>query len=159
MFINDHGGKVVVAAERTRYELSTRFLSNTPMLRRTIAKLAGDRRLHLFSPGYIQRIRFSEVDPDQATKLEWYKSQGYTVVEDPGTPYTQVVEIPTKTSMVSTLEDMNIMPHYAQSANEVQFVDFLQIQAMYQRYWADNAISSTINIHPEAYNVEEVMEV
>ncbi|MET0466981.1 MAG: ribonucleoside-triphosphate reductase, adenosylcobalamin-dependent [Chitinophagaceae bacterium] len=126
----------------------------------TIAKLAGASEgiAPYFARYYIQRIRFSTVDPSQAAKLQSYKDQGYNVVVDPSTPYTEVVEIPTKTSMVSTLEEMGIAPHYAQSADEVKFEDFLQIQAMYQKYWADNAISSTINIKPNLHNVPEIME-
>lgn len=126
----------------------------------TIAKLAGSSEgiAPYFARYYIQRIRFSEVDPDQAAKIEWYRSQGYRVVTDPATPYTQVVEIPTKTSMVSKLEEMGLAPHYAQSADEVSFKDFLEIQAMYQRYWADNAISCTINLKPSLHTVEELEE-
>ena len=126
----------------------------------TIAKLAGTSEgiAPYFARYYIQRIRFSQVDPDQKAKLEEYISKGYRVVEDPAMPYTSVVEIPTKTSMVTTLEEMGIPPHYAQSADEISFNDFLQIQAMYQRYWADNAISCTINIKPNLHTVPEIME-
>lgn len=124
----------------------------------TIAKLAGEPEGigPVFARYYIQRIRFSEVDPDQARKLEEYRSQGYNVVPDTATPYTQVVEIPTKNKLVSELEEMGVNPFILEDASEVSFEDHLRVQQMYQIYWADNAVSYTVNVNPNQYSEDEI---
>lgn len=124
----------------------------------SIAKLPGEPEGigPVFARYYIQRIRFSEIDPAQAAKIEQYRSEGYNVVTDPATPYTQVVEIPTKNKLVSELEEMGINPFVLEDASEVEFEDHLRVQQMYQIYWADNAVSYTVNVNPNQYSVEEV---
>lgn len=115
----------------------------------TIAKLAGrGEGIHPeYARYFIQRIRYSTVDPDQAAKLDEYKAKGYNIVEDPDTPYTMVVEIPTKNILVQELEDLGIPTLYLQTVDEISLYDMLAVQAMYQELWADNAVSFTVNIH------------
>lgn len=127
----------------------------------TIAKLAGRTEgIHpVFAKWFIRRIRYSTVDADQNRKVEEYLSQGYNVVLDPNVPNTMVVEIPTKESLVEELETMGIDPSILEDASEIPFSSFLEVQKMYQTYWADNAVSYTINVRPERYNVPEVMEI
>lgn len=45
-----------------------------------------------------------------------------------------------------------------QSAADISLVDMLRFQAMYQAYWADNAVSYTVNIDPADYSAEDVAE-
>lgn len=127
----------------------------------TIAKLPGEPEGigPVFARYYIQRIRFSEVDPNQAAKLEEYRQMGYNIVPDTDTPYTQVVEIPTKNKLVSELEVMGVNPFVLEDAGEISFHDHLQVQAMYQSLWADNAVSYTVNVNPNQYTEKEVAEV
>jgi ribonucleoside-triphosphate reductase (thioredoxin) len=124
----------------------------------TIARLSGDPEGcgPIFARYYIQRIRYSEIDPAQADKIQEYKDEGYNVVPDPATPYTQVVEIPTKHKLVAELEEMGINPFILEDASEIEFEDHLRVQQMYQVYWADNAVSYTVNINPNQYSEEEV---
>lgn len=126
----------------------------------TIAKLAGrSEGIHpVYARYFIRRVRYSMVDPDQARRVEELRSQGYRVVEDIYAPNTWVVEFPTKEALVQELEDMGINPRYLSTVDEIPLVDLLAVQAMYQGYYADNAISFTMNLVPGAYNVEEVME-
>lgn len=127
----------------------------------TIAKLAGRTEgIHpVFARWFIRRIRYSTVDADQNSKVEEYRAKGYNVVPDPAVPNTMVVEIPTKESLVEELEFMGIDPHILEDASEIPFEDFLGVQKMYQVYWADNAVSYTINVRPERYSTVEVMEI
>jgi ribonucleoside-triphosphate reductase len=127
----------------------------------TIAKLAGRTEgIHpVFARCFIRRIRFSTVDADQNAKIEDYRAKGYNVVPDPSVPNTMVVEIPTLESLVAELEAMGIDPSILEDASEISFEDFLNVQYMYQKYWADNAVSYTINVRPERYNVPEVMGI
>jgi ribonucleoside-triphosphate reductase len=124
----------------------------------TIAKLPGEPEGigPVFARYYIQRVRYSEVDPTQAAKIEEYRSLGYNVVPDPATPYTQVVEIPTKNKLVAELEAMGINPFVLEDASEVSFEDHLRVQQMYQVYYADNAVSYTVNVNPNQYSEEEI---
>lgn len=114
----------------------------------TIAKLAGrGEGIHPeYARYFIRRIRYSTVDPDQAAKLDEYKSLGYNIVEDPDTPYTMVVEIPTKSTLVAELEEMGIPALYLQTVDEISLFDMLAVQEMYQELWADNAVSYTVNV-------------
>lgn len=113
----------------------------------TIAKLAGrGEGIHPeYARYFIRRIRYSTVDPDQAAKLDEYKEKGYNIVPDPDTPYTMVVEIPTKSVLVQELEDRGIPSLYLQTVDEISLFDMLAVQEMYQKLWADNSVSYTIN--------------
>lgn len=114
----------------------------------TIAKLAGrGEGIHPeYARYFIQRIRYSTVDPSQAEKLQEYKEKGYNIIPDPDTPYTMVVEIPTKNILVQELEDLGIPTMYLQTVDEISLYDMLSVQKMYQELWADNAVSFTVNI-------------
>jgi ribonucleoside-triphosphate reductase len=127
----------------------------------TIAKLVGEPEGigPVFARYYIQRIRFSEIDPTQKAQLEEYKTLGYNVVPDPVTPYTMVVEIPTKNKLVAELEAMGINPFILEDASEVSFENHLKVQEMYQKFWADNAVSYTVNVNPNQYTEEEIARI
>lgn len=127
----------------------------------TIAKLVGEPEGigPVFARYYIQRIRFSEIDPAQAAKLEEYRSLGYNVVPDTSVPYTMVVEIPTKNKLVSELEQMGVNPFVLEDASEVSFENHLRVQEMYQTFWADNAVSYTVNVNPNQYTEEEIAHI
>lgn len=114
----------------------------------TIAKLAGrSEGIHpVYARFFIRRIRYSTVDPAQSAKIEEYLSQGYRVVPDVATPYTMVVEIPTKEALVEELEKLGIDPRYLEDASEISLENHLRVQEMYQTYWADNAVSYTVNL-------------
>jgi ribonucleoside-triphosphate reductase len=126
----------------------------------TIAKLAGrSEGIHpIYARYFIRRVRYSMVDPDQAARVEQFRSEGYTVTEDSYTPYTWVVEFPTKESLVQELEDRGIAPEVLESVDEISLDDLINVQRMYQTQYANNAVSYTMNIRP-GDNVEELMGI
>lgn len=125
----------------------------------TIAKLAGrSEGAHpVYSRYFIRRIRYGMHDPRQAAQVEEFRAKGYNVVKDTYTKDTWVVEIPTKEALVSELEAMGIAPMFLQSQDEIELSDLLDVQAMYQTAWADNAVSFTVNVPKDKYSVEDVM--
>jgi len=129
----------------------------------TIAKMPGvSEGIHpIFSRYFIRRIRFSAVDPDQRATVERYRADGYTVEVDQydSSGNTVVVSIPTKDTLVQAVEDLGMDPDsIVQGADDLTLSEMLNMQALYQMYWADNAVSFTANIDPNEYTPESVAE-
>lgn len=126
----------------------------------TVAKLAG--RTEGIHPPYakyfIRRVRYSTIDPDQARKISEFEQLGYDVENDYYTPNTVVVSFPTKESLVAELGELGIPEYYLESVDEISLEDMLNVQAMYQTYYADNAVSFTVNVPAGRYEVDEVAE-
>jgi ribonucleoside-triphosphate reductase len=121
----------------------------------TISKLAGvsGEATHApFADYFIRRIRFSNVDPVEIAQVEEYRRKGYRVEPCQYAPNTSVVEIPTKDSLLDELE----YPEYFQHAGDLTIKDMLNVQRLYQKYWADQAVSYTVNVDPEKYTAEEL---
>ncbi|MFD5308273.1 ribonucleoside-triphosphate reductase, adenosylcobalamin-dependent [Streptomyces ardesiacus] len=121
----------------------------------TISKLAGvsGEATHAPFAGYfIRRIRFSSVDPNEVAQVEEYRRKGYRVEPCQYAANTAVVEIPTKDSLLDELE----YPEYFQHAGELTIRDMLNVQRLYQEYWADQAVSYTANVDPTKYTAEEL---
>lgn len=127
----------------------------------TIAKMPGvSEGVHpIFSKYFLRRIRFSTVDPDQIRQVEEYKSKGYNVVDDIYADNTVVVEIPTKDILVDAVEARGFTEDVVEGADELTLQQMLDFQAMYQTYWADNAVSYTANVRAEDYTVETMREI
>lgn len=124
----------------------------------TIAKMPGvSEGIHpIFSRYFLRRIRFSFVDPDQRETLLRYMADGYTVEDDLYADNTGVVEIPTKDTLVDLVEARGFSETVVQGADELSLLEMLSFQEMYQRWWADNAVSYTANVDPDRYTTEEV---
>ncbi|QTF81474.1 ribonucleotide reductase [Mycobacterium phage TarsusIV] len=127
----------------------------------TVAKLAGvSEGIHpIFSKYFNRRIRFNKVsDFDQL--LEMYE-QGYHVEDDLFAPNTSVVTIPTKDTLVQAVVDMygRDGEEIVESADDLTLTELLAFQALYQTCWADNAVSFTANVNPDAYSPESLAEV
>lgn len=127
----------------------------------TIAKLAGvSEGIHpIFSKYFIRRIRFSDVDPEQMATVQKYQDMGYGVEPDMYAPQTTVVSFPTKDSLLLQVEELYGVAkadEIVQSAEDLSLGDMLAFQRMYQKYWADNAVSYTVNIDPNKYDVDQV---
>lgn len=124
----------------------------------TIAKLAG--RTEGIHPPYakyfIRRVRYSMVDPDQMEKIRQFEDMGYNVEYDIYTPNTMVVSFPTKESLVQELQGLGIPEYYLESVDEISLEDMINVQKMYQTYYADNAVSFTVNVAKGQYSVQEV---
>lgn len=124
----------------------------------TISKLAGvtESNQAPFALYYIQRIRYSSIDPSQAMRLAEFAADGYKLVDDPQVPNTVIVEIPTINSLVDEITAMGYDPSFLEDASMVSIEDQLGVQDMYQTLWADNAVSYTVNFDPSRYGVHDI---
>lgn len=122
----------------------------------TISKLAGvtESVQAPFALYYIQRIRYSDIDPSQKEKLEEFRMQGYNVIPDPRVSNTMIVEIPTINQIVNEARVLDIL----EDASMVSIEDQLGVQDMYQTLWADNAVSYTVNFDPYQYDTTDISE-
>ncbi|MEU0952832.1 ribonucleoside-triphosphate reductase, adenosylcobalamin-dependent [Streptomyces niveus] len=121
----------------------------------TTSKLAGvsGEAVHApFADYFIRRIRFSDLEPSEIAQVEEYRRQGYRVEPCQYAANTSVVEIPTKDSLLDELE----YPEYFQHAGDLTIRDMLEVQVMYQKYWADQAVSYTANFDPATMTAEEL---
>lgn len=123
----------------------------------SISKLAGvsGEGIHApFSKYFLRRIRFSDVDPTEVKQVEEYKAKGYKVEPCRYAANTSVVEIPTKDPLCGEAysEDLVI------SQQDLTLSDMLNMQAAYQTHFADNAVSYTVNVDPEKYSQDEIVE-
>ena len=122
----------------------------------TIAKLAGrSEGLHpIYARYFIRRIRYAADDP----QVDLLRATGHNVVPDIYAPNTAVVEFITKDTLVDEVMALGLDPdEYVQSADEVSVRDMLQVQAMVQNVYADNAVSFTINVKPDSLMPEDLM--
>lgn len=154
----------VVRDEATRYSHELRIPMpvklTTVAPTGTVAKLAGETEgIHPpYARYFIRRVRYSTIDPDQARKLEEFRSLGYDIESDFYTPNTAVVSFPTKESLVAELEALGIPEEYLESQDEISLEDMLNVQKMYQAFYADNAVSFTVNVPKGKYSASDVAE-
>lgn len=127
----------------------------------TVAKLAGvSEGIHpIFSKYFLRRIRFNKLS--DAETLQRMIDEGYDVEDDLFAPNTAVVTIPTKDTLVQEVVDRfgEEAEEVVEAANDLTLVQLMSFQALYQTFWADNAVSFTANVDPEAYTSEYVGDV
>lgn len=115
----------------------------------SIAKLPGATEgIHpIYARHFIRRIRYNMVDEDQWAEVLKHQAAGLKVEPDiyDLSGNTVVVEFPTKDLLVAQVEELGYDPAIVESADEISLDDMLSFQAMYQRHYADNSISYTIN--------------
>jgi ribonucleoside-triphosphate reductase len=100
----------------------------------------------IFAPWFKRRVRYADTDPDLGT----IKTNGYPVYPDEDAINTEIVEYWCEDALVGTIRDRGLDPaELLEGQDEIAFVDYLEVQAMVQDIYANNAISFTINI-PEA---------
>ncbi|MFI0553395.1 ribonucleoside-triphosphate reductase, adenosylcobalamin-dependent [Streptomyces scabiei] len=124
----------------------------------TISKVAGvsGEATHApFADYFLRRIRFSLVEPEEARQVEEYRAKGYPVEDCIYAANTAVVTIPTRDPLVSEVMDPSVIEH----AGMLSLEDMLKVQRLYQRYWADQAVSYTASVDPERYTVEDVAAI
>jgi adenosylcobalamin-dependent ribonucleoside-triphosphate reductase len=128
----------------------------------TIAKMPGvTEGIHpIYARHFIRRVRFSLVDPVQAERVNAFFAQGYNVEEDvyDKSGNTVVVEFPTKEKLVEEVENMGLPAELVEAADEIDFADMLAFQAMYQKDYADNAVSFTVNVLPGQLDQDQAEE-
>jgi ribonucleoside-triphosphate reductase len=127
----------------------------------SIAKMPGvSEGIHpIFAKYFDRRIRFSTLDPDQWETCMDYANRGFHVEPSLVEENTMIVTIPTKDILMDQVLDRGFDPDkVVQSAADLKLYEMLQFQEMYQRCWADNAVSFTANINPDDYTVESITE-
>lgn len=124
----------------------------------TVAKMPGvSEGIHpIFSKYFIRRIRFNQhSDMLELSKLE---REGYEVEPDLFAPNTAVVSIPTMDTLVQAVVDLHgrDAEEIVESADDLTLTELLAFQSLYQKCWADNAVSFTANVDPAAYTAGDV---
>jgi ribonucleoside-triphosphate reductase (thioredoxin) len=100
----------------------------------------------IFAPWFKRRVRYADTDPD----LNDIKANGYPVYPDDDAINTEIVEYWCEDALVGTVSSRGLNPsELLEGQDEIAFTDYLEVQAMVQDIYANNAISFTINI-PEA---------
>ncbi len=125
----------------------------------SIAKMPGvTEGIHpIYARHFIRRVQFSNVgDAEQIKELQ---DQGYFSEPSLYAFNTTVIEFPTKDKLVAEVEAMGLDPNIVESADEIGFEDMLRFQAMYQAYYADNAVSFTVNIPNNKYTNYEILQL
>jgi len=128
----------------------------------TIAKMPGvSEGIHpIFAKFFLRRIRFSTVSEEQMALVENYRAEGYHIEDDQYSDNSVVVTIPTMDTLVQAVTDL-YGPEgedFVEAADDLTLGEMLKFQALYQRYWADNAVSFTANVDPTQYKPEHVAE-
>ncbi|MFD8088947.1 ribonucleoside-triphosphate reductase, adenosylcobalamin-dependent [Streptomyces malaysiensis] len=124
----------------------------------TTSKVAGasGEGIHApFATYFLRRIRFSMLEPEEAKKVEEYRQAGYEVEPCVYAANTMVVSIPTRDPLVDQVMDPSMVEH----AGQLSLEQMLAVQALYQRAWADQAVSYTASVDPTQYDQEDVMRV
>ncbi|QBJ04851.1 ribonucleotide reductase [Mycobacterium phage Elephantoon] len=126
----------------------------------TVAKMPGvSEGIHpIFSKYFLRRIRFNEAS-DFAALADLVR-QGYEVEPDLFAPNTAVVTIPTKDTLVQAVVDLHGPEgeDIVEAANDLTLNELIAFQALYQTCWADNAVSFTANVDPDAYTASDVWQ-
>lgn len=127
----------------------------------TISKLAGrSEGIHpILFKYYINRVRFSTVDPGQILQLEEFEKEGYDIEDDMYTPNTKVVSFIAKNSLLDEVTALGYDADYlVEAAADIPLADMLAVQAMYQEYYADNAVSFTVNVKPHESQTQHIQD-
>lgn len=129
----------------------------------TIAKMPGvSEGIHpIFAKYFIRRVRLSKVDEAQVKVAEQYRADGYIVEDDMYAANTAVVSIPTQDSLVAAVTEKfgeATAEEIVESADALTLNELLGFQALYQGWWADNAVSFTANLDPATYTADDLAE-
>jgi adenosylcobalamin-dependent ribonucleoside-triphosphate reductase len=139
----------------------------------TIAKMPGvTEGIHpVYAKWYERRVRFSKRDEREFEQVMEYMNQGFTIEDDIYDPsgMTAVVVFPTEDILVKQVRDivakygddfdLDFDESVVESAEDLPLEDMLEMQALYQEHWADNAVSYTCNIAEGRYSPEELQEI
>lgn len=109
----------------------------------------------MMTPWGKRLVRYASDDAQLAIK----RSEGYEVFVDPDAKNTDIVVYWYEDPLVAKVRNAGFDPaEVLEGQLDVSFWDCLQVQKMLQTYYADNAISFTINVLLERMPDEESME-
>lgn len=125
----------------------------------SIAKMPGrtEGGHAIYGRYFIRRVRFNKTRPSEAEQLLGFELEGLHIEQDKydKSGSTMVVEFPTKEILVEEVEALGLDAEYlVESQDEIALTDLLEVQAMYQTHYADNAVSFTVNVPAEAHQQE-----
>ena len=128
----------------------------------SVAKLPGvSEGIHpIYARHFERRIRFSKRDAAQFDTVMEAMAQGFTVEDDvyDQSGMTAVVVYPTEDILLSQVRALGIPDDVVQSADELTIDEMLSVQQCYQKHWADNAVSYTVNI-PGVMSVQVLADI
>jgi ribonucleoside-triphosphate reductase (thioredoxin) len=126
----------------------------------SVSKLAGatESAQAIHSRYFEQRIRFSKRDEAQFATVMQAMSKGFTVEDDiyDQSGMTAVVVYPTENLLLSQVRQLGLPEDVVQSQDELTVAEMLAVQETYQRHYADNAVSYTVNIQEGSVSEEEL---
>lgn len=105
-------------------------------------------------PWYLRRVRYADDDAELAVK----KSEGYKWYPDPDAQNTTIVEYWCEDPLISKVRAAGWDVSLVEGQKQVSVENYLQMQAMLQEVYADNAISFTIPLADSNMPTEEEME-
>ena len=109
----------------------------------------------MMAPWYKRLVRYSSMDPELAVK----KLEGYEVFPDPDAKNTEIVVYWCEDPLTAKVRAAGFdVGEILEGQYDIPFDASLQVQAMLQRVWADNAVSYTINLPADFKMSEEEME-
>ena len=98
----------------------------------------------IYSKYFIRRVRFASNDP----LLKEHEELGRHIEGDLYSANTKVVSIPCKDPILENYDEKLI-----EQVDEISLGDMLATQAFVQENWADNAVSFTVNVHPDVNEI------
>jgi adenosylcobalamin-dependent ribonucleoside-triphosphate reductase len=126
----------------------------------TIAKLPGvSEGIHpIYARYFERRVRFSMRDDAQFEQVAAFQAQGFEVEDDiyDQSGMTKVVVFPTEDILVEQVRALGWPDDVVEAADEISVEDMLRVQQCYQDYWADNAVSYTVNIPANTVLADEL---
>lgn len=97
----------------------------------------------IFAPWFKRRVRYADTDEQLAVEI----AKGYTHYPDPDALNTEIVEYWCEDGLVGIVRGRGLDPaELLESQDDIPFTDYLEVQALVQDVYANNAISFTINI-------------
>lgn len=127
----------------------------------TIAKMPGRTEgIHpVMYKYFLRRIRFSMIHQPEAVQAIKLIDQGYPIEDDLYARDTVVITIPTKDTLIDEVNALGYDGNeVVEDSDEISLYDMLAVQAMYQREYANNAVSFTINIPTGRYSVDDLKD-
>jgi ribonucleoside-triphosphate reductase len=129
----------------------------------SVAKLPGvSEGIHpIYARHFERRVRFSKRDEAQFQTVMEAMSKGFEVEDDvyDASGMTAVVVYPTEDILLSQCRSAGQPDNVVESTEDLSIRDMLNVQQTYQQYWADNAVSYTVNIPEGAVSAEELAEI
>lgn len=128
----------------------------------SVAKLPGvSEGIHpIYARHFERRVRFSKRDEAQFNTVLEAMNKGFTVEDDiyDKSGMTAVVVYPTQDILLSEVRKAGRPDDVVQSADEISVWQMLDVQRCYQKYYADNAVSYTVNVPEGKYPADQLAD-